>query len=265
MRFFQRYPYIVRILLVASLVAFTVIISGALMMRFSMHDEPVKANISPSPTNTGSFESTPIVPEKLPVVVATNPITIAQANSTPITQQPIDGKVAYGHFPYAQGDINQMMPVGSYASGKEQRLEYLNKETGLAFMKMIYAARDEGVWIVPVSGFRSIEQQTKLFEQQTRRRGSSQEAAKVSAPPGYSEHHTGYALDLTDGKSPKLDITVDFEKTDTFRWLTRRGKEFGFEISFIRNNKQGVIYEPWHWRYVGSPNASAIFASARKH
>ncbi|MBD2208613.1 M15 family metallopeptidase [Nostoc linckia FACHB-104] len=156
-----------------------------------------------------------------------------------------------------------MTLVGSYASGTDQRFESLNIEAVQAFMKMTYAAREVGVWIIPVSGFRTIEQQQKLFLQQIKRRGSEKEAAKISAPPGYSEHHTGFALDLTDGKFPKQDITLAFENTDAYRWLTSHAKEFGFELSFPRNNSQGVSFEPWHWRYVGSANATAVFANAR--
>ncbi|MBD2205814.1 M15 family metallopeptidase [Calothrix sp. FACHB-1219] len=155
------------------------------------------------------------------------------------------------------------MLIGSYATGADQRFESLNTEAVQAFMKMTYAAREVGVWIIPVSGFRTIEQQEKLFQNQIKRRGSEQAAAKISAPPGHSEHHTGFALDLTDGKSPKKDITLAFENTDAYRWLTKHAQEFGFELSFPPNNKQGVSFEPWHWRYVGSANAAAVFANAR--
>ena len=96
-------------------------------------------------------------------------------------------------------------------------------------MKLIYAARDEEVWIVPVSGFRTVTAQEKLFQRQIKKRGSSEAAAKLSAPPGYSEHHTGYAIDLTDGNFPRQDITSQFAETKAFRWLTLHAKEFGFE------------------------------------
>ncbi|MUG97210.1 D-alanyl-D-alanine carboxypeptidase family protein [Scytonema sp. UIC 10036] len=156
------------------------------------------------------------------------------------------------------------MIVSSYATGDKQRFESLNVEAGQALMRMMYAAREEGVWIVPVSGFRTVEQQQKLFQDQVKRRGSVEAAAKISAPAGFSEHHTGFAVDLADGKSPNQDVTLEFERTNAYRWLTRHAREFGFELSFKRNNSQGVSFEPWHWRYVGSPNALATFAHARK-
>jgi D-alanyl-D-alanine carboxypeptidase len=168
-----------------------------------------------------------------------------------------------GHFPYPEGDVGKMMIVSSYAQKEYQRFERLAPEAALALMKLIYAARDEGVWIIPVSCFRGITDQEKLFKAQIQRRGSTEAAAKISAPPGYSEHHTGYAVDLADGHLPKKDITYDFAKTNAFQWLKLHAKDFGFEMSFPENNPQGVSYEPWHWRYVGSPEASAIFRSAR--
>jgi D-alanyl-D-alanine carboxypeptidase len=172
----------------------------------------------------------------------------------------IESKPKFGHFPYPEGDAEKMLVIGSYAKNEYQRFEKLAPEAALALMKLIYAARDEGVWIIPVSGFRPIVAQEKLFQAQIQRRGSPEAAAKLSAPPGYSEHHTGYAVDLADGNFPKQDVTYNFANTDAFRWLNQHGKEFGFEISFPENNPQGVSYEPWHWRFVGSSDAVKIFA-----
>lgn len=169
-----------------------------------------------------------------------------------------------GHFPYAEANQNQLMTISSYAQHEYQRYEKLHSEAALALMKLIYAARDEGVWIIPVSGFRTITDQEKLFQAQVRKTGSDAAAAKISAPPGYSEHHTGYAIDLADGHYPNQDITSAFQQTGAFRWLTQHASEFGFEMSFPPNNFQGVSYEPWHWRFVGSSQASMIFAKAKQ-
>jgi D-alanyl-D-alanine carboxypeptidase len=169
------------------------------------------------------------------------------------------GKSNLGHFPFVEGNSSEMLTIASYGPGEYQRFEKLVPEAALALMKLIYAARYEGVWIVPVSGFRNIADQEKLFEVQIQKLGSPEAAAKLSAPPGYSEHHTGYAVDLADGHFPKQDITYNFATTDTFKWLNLHAKEFGFELSFPENNAQGVSYEPWHWRFVGSPEAQVIF------
>ncbi|WP_242046166.1 MULTISPECIES: M15 family metallopeptidase [Calothrix] len=269
MRFFSKLPYIVRILAIATIVAFGIILCGTLMMRFSTSNVPVQAKTSPTVTTTVTAQpnSEPIALPTANIPTNSTPLEISRTLQIEKTKHQntttSSNQIAYGHFPYAQADRSQMMLIGSYATGADQRFESLNTEAVQAFMKMTYAAREVGIWIIPVSGFRTIEQQEKLFQNQIKRRGSEQAAAKISAPPGHSEHHTGFALDLTDGKSPKKDITLAFENTDAYRWLTKHAQEFGFELSFPPNNKQGVSFEPWHWRYVGSANAAAVFANAR--
>jgi len=175
--------------------------------------------------------------------------------STPINSTPL-----LGHFPYQEGEFSKMLPIGSYAQGAYQRLERLMPDAAFALMKLIYAARDDGVWIIPVSCFRNLEDQQKLFTAQIQRRGSQEAAAKSSAPSGYSEHHTGYAVDLAEGHFPKQDISLDFARTEAFKWMKLHAKKFGFELSFPDSNPQGVNYEPWHWRFVGTPDASKIFS-----
>ncbi|MBU7582897.1 MAG: M15 family metallopeptidase [Nostoc sp. TH1S01] len=155
------------------------------------------------------------------------------------------------------------MIIGSYAKGENQRFEKLESEAALALMKLINAARDDGVWIIPVSGFRSVTAQEELLQKQIQKQGSPEAAAKISAPPGYSEHHTGYAIDLADGNLPTQDLTNKFAETRAFSWLNLHAKEFGFELSFPKNNSQGVSYEPWHWRFIGSSHSAAIFVHNR--
>ncbi|WP_205369582.1 MULTISPECIES: M15 family metallopeptidase [Thermoleptolyngbya] len=169
----------------------------------------------------------------------------------------------YGHFAFAEADPADLMVVASYSQDVAQRFEQLHTDAGLALLQMIDAARLEGVWIVPVSGFRDYERQTRLFRMKTHQYGSAEAAARAVAPPGHSEHHTGYAIDLSDGLARAMDISQAFGKTAAYAWLTRRAAEFGFELSFPENNPQGVQYEPWHWRYVGTPEARRLFEPAK--
>jgi D-alanyl-D-alanine carboxypeptidase len=67
----------------------------------------------------------------------------------------------------------------------------------------------------------------------------------VSALPGYSEHHTGRAIDITTPDFKPL--TEEFEHSSAFKWLTQRANEFGFTMTYPRNNEFGIAYEPWHW------------------
>jgi zinc D-Ala-D-Ala carboxypeptidase len=172
-------------------------------------------------------------------------------------------KVKLGHFSYQEAELNNLVVISSYAQQDLQRFEKLNNESALALMKMIYSARDDGVWIIPVSGFRSVDNQSQLFQSQVQKRGSEKAAAKISAPPGYSEHHTGYAIDVADGNFPRKDTTLEFQRTDAFKWLVNHANEFHFEMSFPENNSQGVSYEPWHWRFMGTQQAKAVFDHTR--
>ncbi|WP_323225633.1 M15 family metallopeptidase [Spirulina sp. 06S082] len=196
--------------------------------------------------------------------------TISESRTSDISKNPdnyiqsssinTEKSIVPKHFLYSEAPENRLILINSYAKEPYQRFEFLHEDAGKSLMKMIYSARDEGVWIVPVSGFRTIEKQEKLFNNQVQRYGSPEAAARVSAPPGYSEHHTGYAIDLADGNVPKQDITQEFVNTKAYEWLTTNAKEFGFELSFPLNNSQGVNFEPWHWRFTGSKEAKEIFS-----
>ena len=71
----------------------------------------------------------------------------------------------------------------------------------------------------------------------------------MSAAPGYSEHHTGRAIDITTPGTQPLEPA--FETTPAFEWLTGSAHEFGFRMSYPRNNRHGIAYEPWHWAWTG--------------
>ncbi|MEO1134962.1 MAG: M15 family metallopeptidase, partial [Cyanobacteria bacterium J06639_1] len=168
-----------------------------------------------------------------------------------------------GHYLYASANESLLMTVASYGTGIDQRFERLNPPTARATLRVMAAARADGVWLVPISGYRDEALQEQLFRTQIARLGSPEVAATVSAPPGYSEHHTDYAIDFGDGASPQTDITTAFEQTAAFQWLALYANQYGFELSFLRDNPQGIQYEPWHWRYVGSAHAAATFEQAR--
>ncbi|MEM7758056.1 MAG: D-alanyl-D-alanine carboxypeptidase family protein, partial [Cyanobacteria bacterium P01_A01_bin.40] len=79
----------------------------------------------------------------------------------------------------------------------------------------------------------------------------------------YSEHHTGYAVDIGDGNAPATHLETDFANTAAFRWLEQNALKYSFELSFPPDNKQGVSYEPWHWRFVGDRDSLETFYKVR--
>ena len=133
------------------------------------------------------------------------------------------------------------------------------------FLQMQTAAKADGVILVPISAFRDAKTQEQLFfgvkEQKVQ---DASKRAEVSAPPGYSEHHTGYAVDIGDGNAPATNLETEFAKTAAFRWLEQNALKYSFELSFPLGNKQGVSYEPWHWRFVGDRDSLETFYKARK-
>ena len=134
------------------------------------------------------------------------------------------------------------------------KISHLLQQIALAkeFEQMVRDARRSGIRLVPISGFRSIEEQEKLFFNiGAQRNQTPAERASVSAPPGHSEHHTGYAVDVGDGAVPATNLSSKFENTKAFKWMEANAARYGFELSFPEGNPQGVSYEPWHWRFVG--------------
>lgn len=125
------------------------------------------------------------------------------------------------------------------------RAQLMSRETLDAWQKMQAAAKREHVNLLLVSAFRGADYQHQLIERKLEQGQQLDEILQVNAPPGYSEHHTGSALDLTTDNCPAL--TEAFDQTPAFRWLTARAAEFGFVMSFPRGNPHGIAYEPWHW------------------
>ncbi len=152
---------------------------------------------------------------------------------------------------------NELVVVGEYRqTGRKVKMR---TDAAMALTNLIAEAHSVGVVIIPISGFRSIEYQVSLFRKAVTKYGSEDAAVGWVARPGHSEHHTGLVVDLGDEGNPACDIEPPFEKTPAFHWLQGNAARFGFELSFPRNNPRGVNYEPWHWRFVGTPEAKQIF------
>lgn len=119
-----------------------------------------------------------------------------------------------------------------------------------AWRAMRASAAEAGITLEPLSTFRSVAYQRGLIARKLKRGGTLDAILRVNAAPGYSEHHSGRAIDIGTPGCAALDET--FEQTSAFSWLQQHAATFGFRISYPRDNSLGVIYEPWHWYYVGS-------------
>ncbi len=163
----------------------------------------------------------------------------------------------FGHHSYSEAPLAQLRTVGRAGDGYEIRLR---EAAAKSYLSMDAAAKADGVDLVVISGFRTIAEQQQLFFDISKQRNQTPaQRAKVSAPPGHSEHHTGYAMDIGDGSVPSSNLSTNFEKTAAFQWLQSNAAKYSFEMSFPTNNPQGVMYEPWHWRFVGDDDSLATF------
>ncbi|MBN3942643.1 MAG: M15 family metallopeptidase [Nostoc sp.] len=184
------------------------------------------------------------------------------ATSTPTTPNPTasnnSSDTVLGHFPYPEAPESELVTISA------NRGIRMRKAAAQKFEEMVAAARSAGVILVPISGFRSVKDQEQLFfAVGAQRNQTPAERAALSAPPGHSEHHTGYAVDVGDGAVPATNLQTNFDNTKAYRWLQANAARFGFEMSFPKDNAQGVSYEPWHWRFVGDRNSLEMFYKAR--
>lgn len=194
---------------------------------------------------------------------SSNPVSSVPGN--PVANTPIPSATPgenvdnlLGHLPYPEAPASELVALSMDGSIQ------LRRSAAAAFEDMVAAAQADGIAIVPLSGFRSLsDQQHVFFDVKAEREQSAQQRAEVSAPPGYSEHHTGYAIDVGDPNAPGTHLSQSFEETAAFQWLQRNAARFNFEISFPPNNPQGVSYEPWHWRFIGDRNSLETFYKAR--
>ena len=132
--------------------------------------------------------------------------------------------------------------------------------------QMIADAKADGVDLLICSSYRSVQRQETLFAEQIQSflnqgynaEDARTEAAKWVAVPRTSEHHTGLALDIVTPTYQMLDF--GFEKTDAFKWLSTHCAEYGFILRYPKDKTDitGIVYEPWHYRYVGIEAAKYI-------
>ena len=166
-------------------------------------------------------------------------------------------KSLLGHLPYPEASKEDLI---LFSPGI-----YVHRDIYENFKEMQFMAAQRGISLKLLSGYRSINLQRDIFyENKSIRNQTAVERSMVSAPPGYSEHSTGYAIDVGDGNYPDTHFEVEFEQTPAFKWMKRFAPKYHFVLSFPPNNKQGVTYEPWHWRFEGTINALRKFESANK-
>ena len=141
-------------------------------------------------------------------------------------------------------EAKALEPAEVDANGREHLLLPVAAQ---AWRQLKASASKHGVNIYIVSAFRSVERQAAIIRRKLASGLSIEEVLTVSAPPFFSEHHTGCAVDIGTPGSAALER--EFEDTLAFEWLEENAKSFGFQMSYPINNAAGYSYEPWHWRF----------------
>lgn len=129
--------------------------------------------------------------------------------------------------------------------GEDGRKYWLTPAANQAWQAMKNTAAGDGIALLMISAFRSVVRQTEIIQAKLAAGQSIHDILQVCAPPGYSEHHTGRAIDIATPEDPELEIS--FDTTTAFRWLQQHAHEFGFDMSYPPGNHSGYQYEPWHW------------------
>lgn len=154
--------------------------------------------------------------------------------------------------------LKALTAIGSY--------EEMDERVVPSYIKMYNAAAKDGIYLTPLSGYRTYERQEINFENlidTNMSYGYSKAQATVKAseeilPPGTSEHNAGLAMDI-------LSLEESFENTAAFRWLNAHAADYGFILRYPKEKKSitKIMYEPWHWRFVGVTAAKAMKASGQ--
>ena len=150
---------------------------------------------------------------------------------------------------YAPDDIVKVSMQFAYGDNE------IKKEVYEKFRSMYNDAKKEGLYLIITSSYRDYKFQKELWDSYANQKGDEW-ADSVSARAGYSEHQTGYTLDIVTYKANMSS----FEKTDEFKWLQDNAYKYGFILRYPKDKEDitGYSYESWHYRYVGKDVATKI-------
>ena len=156
---------------------------------------------------------------------------------------------------YEPNDL--VIPSIRFGNIGNMMVQYVRRDVAVALEKLFKAAKNGGINLVAISGYRSYDYQKNIYDNEVNNVGKIQ-ANRYVAKPGQSEHQTGLAMDLLSDEYMNLD--EGFENTESFRWLEENMSKFGFILRYPKGKEDitGYGYEPWHIRYVGVEDAKKI-------
>ena len=222
---------------------------------------PVESLEQPAESLVQAASTLPDAPVQQPAENGAQQSTLTAAQAQAILDDPRMILVNRAH------PITEDYPIETKECGSATAInKTLQTEAAEASLSMQAAAAKDGVDVRMQSGYRSVSYQKKLYNDKTqyyRNKGLSEAAAREKAaaivnPPGCSEHNCGLAADINSPEYTALE--EPFKNTNAYAWLCAHAEEYGFILRYPQDKEDitGIIYEPWHWRYVGVENARLI-------
>lgn len=227
------------------------------------------------------YKSGGIAESKKPTATEPSSSTSAEQTTEPATTQKVlnEDDYPYGYAGFCPketkmyDDLSKVIINGDNClpEGYKPSLEEAVKGSGVMldsrvapyYQAMYDAAKKDGILLNPISGYRSLERQKNNFEARIQeymdkgmdKRAATIEAATIIMVPGSSEHNAGLAMDI-------CSLAESFENTAQFKWLQEHAAEYGFIMRYPKDSAKRaitkVVYEPWHYRYVGKDAAMEI-------
>lgn len=190
-----------------------------------------------------------------------SPVLTSEPTPTP-SEEPDNGlpRIDVSSWEYVL--VNAANPLGNVEPENLTELEnghYFDSRAVVALQNFINAARAEGLSVCLSSAYRNYNEQSYLYNRKVQQLGGDEAAAaRIVTPPGASEHQLGLCADITD-KFYEVK-THDLENTAMFQWMLAHCQEYGFILRYPADKEDitGIMYEPWHFRYVGVEAATYI-------
>ncbi|MGP5713966.1 M15 family metallopeptidase [Vreelandella alkaliphila] len=160
--------------------------------------------------------------------------------------------IRFGHLRYSEVSNDNLVCLNDRV--------WLHKNAAIAYIEMINAMhRDNVSPVIIINGYRSFKRQIRTFDYYRIKKelGALKTLERV-ALPGYSEHHTGFAIDI---RLPKKIAGGRLSHSDSYKWLKVHAYQYGFYESYKKDNIFGVIFEPWHWCFNGCAESRALFST----
>ena len=167
------------------------------------------------------------------------------------------------NLPYT-AEPTPLLDIADEATGQQ-----LEAEAAMQYRSMAAAAQADDISLTLVAGYQDADTRQAAYEARVQtyrdKRKSEEKAARLAATiqpaANANEHGTGYAADILSADNPQQDTS--FAETRAYEWLTAYAAEYGFILRYPQDRQAatGIVFEPWHWRYVGVENALAIRAS----